>query len=324
MSNDFDPLSRADEDLDDSLNHLLEADVEEQEEINNIEAEETALSAEAEALAESIKPKADVQKAKKNGHLSKEQYIEKYGSAEGFKDEDQFNKYGDAWSDVKEVITGLQKKLDEEAKKTEALVSYNQRIEDRAYQRAKTEIELKLQEAKNMGDVANVEYLTKEQSKMEFNESQQAYARNEAARSSVERQFLERNKHWVGVNKEMTAKAIAMDAEERANAQRLNLPLTYEKLAEIVEARMRMEYPQEFIKSKPTPGFSASASNANKGTTGGIGDSSERLFNTLSEDHKLIFAATKRSYEKSSKALGQNKVYSKQDFIKQLKKDGEI
>lgn len=260
--------------------------------------------------------------AKKHGHLNEEEYQAKHGSLKGYKSPEQFNKYGEAWNEVTDVIKGMKKQLDERDKQLESLVKYQERIEDRAYQKARGELERQLQEAKNLGDVASVEYLTKEKAKQEFQESQKQVQISEQQRMETERQFMERNKHWYNINAQMTQRAREIDAAVRQEAQVYNIPLTYEALANQVEARLRFEYPDVMITGNRTsPTISSTQSAVNRGTNGtGLADSVDKVFNGLDEEHRSIYLAVKRGYEKSSGG----KPYTKKDFINQLKKDGEI
>lgn len=315
MSN-YDPLARPDSE--DQFNEELELNEEE----NVLEEQEEELSEEVKELGKQIKATPPiVEKAKKHGHLNKEQYIEKYGSADGYKDEEQFNKYGDAWGEVSDVIKGLQKKLEEQSKQTESLVKYNERVEDRAYQRARQQLEAQLQEAKNLGDVASVEHITKEKAKMEFQESQKVYQQHEQQRVAIENEFRTRNKHWFGINMEMTQFAKEKDAEIRAEAQRNNVPLTYESLARQLEAHLKATFPDQMIvNSKAAPTISSANSAIAKGSRNQGTESVDKVFNGLDQELKSVYAATKRIYEKNSNG----KPYTKEYFINRLKKDGEI
>lgn len=274
-------------------------------------------------LEEVIAPKQDeqVSKAKKNGYLTEDEYLAKHGSLEGFKSAEQFNKYGEAWGEVSEVIKGLQKQVEESRKQTEVLVNYQQRTEERAYQRARQDLEAQLQQARNLGDVESVEHLVKEKSKLEFHESQNNHAKLEQQRLRVEQDFRENNKHWFGINQEMTQRAVQLDLMIREEAVKNNIPLTYESLAKQVEAYLRAEFPDTMIvKATQGPSISASRSNMNKGSNGSaILNSDDKTFNSLSNDHKLMYQAVKRIYES-----GSGKEYTKKDFINKLKTDGEI
>lgn len=304
MSNENDPLARLE--LDDVINEGLDEELEEGTEESSDTETETP---------------PQVEKAKKHGYLTEEQYKAKYGSLDGFKSPDKFNKYGEDWGEVSDVIKGLQKQVEESRKQTEALVSYQKRTEDRAYQRARQELETQLQEARDLGDVHGVEQLTREKAKIEFQESHQQHQQSEEERQSVEKNFQESNKHWFGINHEMTQRAIQIDQQIRQEAKENNVPLTYTSLAKQVTAHLKAEFPEVMIVgNKSGPNISASSSNANKGASGNsVQDSIEKVFNSLDEEQKLVYAAVKRGYEK-----GTGKQYTKTDFIKQLKKDGEI
>jgi len=257
--------------------------------------------------------------AKKHGHLSKEEYQAKHGNLDGYKDEDQFNKYGEAWGEVKDIIKGMKKQLDERDDQLKNLVKYQERTEARAFERARQQLEAQLAEARSIGDVRVVEQLTREKAKQEFQEVQQQTQSLEADRRQVEQEFIEKNKHWFGINRAMTERAQQIDEEERVKANTLGLPLPYKSLAGLVEARMRMEYPDVMITSRAAPTISADRSSANRGESTSLNDP-DKVFSKLSEEQKSVYSAVKRGYERGNKG----KIYSKKDFINQLKKDGEI
>lgn len=262
-----------------------------------------------------------VQEAKKHGYLTKDEYLKKHGTLDGFKSPDEFNKYGKAWDDVKDVITGMKKSLEERDKQLEALVKYNERVEERALQRARAQLEEQLRLARDQGDVDAVEHLTREKAKVEFQTSQDLIQKQEVERMQAARDFMEKNKHWYNVNPIMTSRVNAIDAEERHKAQANNIPLTYTQLANIVEARMRLEFPEVMLApnaGNTAPNLSMSRSAVNKQSISG-GTDIDKAFRSLHPEHIAVFKATNNMLKRQGRTG-----YTEKEFIEKLRKDGEI
>ncbi len=262
----------------------------------------------------------EVNEAKKHGHLSEEDYKKKHGSLEGYKSPEEFNKYGKAWNEVGDVIKGMKKQLDDRDKQLEALVKYNERTEERATIRARQQLEAQLNEAKRLGDTQAVEQLAKEKAKIEFSQAQQLQENSEAIRMQVEREFRDANKHWMGINQTMTSRVQQIDKEERDRATQAGIGLTYQQLANVVTARMRIEFPEEMLSGNAgnnAPSLSSSRSSVDKSI--GTSDSYDKIFNKLESDHIAVFKAT------NNMLLRQKRMpYTKKEFIEKLRKDGEI
>jgi hypothetical protein len=297
---------------------------EQQEDTSEIQPEQEQDQEQEETKLEVSQPPVvdETSRAKKHGYLSEEEYKAKHGSLEGFKSPEQFNKYGEAWNEVSTVIKNMQKQLSERDKAIESLVKYNERVEERAAQRARQELEQQLADAKRVGDVQAVEELTKEKAKLEFHTYQSVAQQAEQERQTVFQSFVERNKHWYGINPEMTNRAAEIDSEEMRKAHAAGINLNYQQLGNIVEARMRVEYPDVMI-SRSTgnnaPTISVSQSSVNKSVNTSISDSADKIFNKLTSDQQVIFNIQNRAL----KRMGQRE-YTKKEFIEKLKKQGEI
>lgn len=299
---------------------------EDQNELNNELDDNLDLNQELESTDEEVSaeptPTADVevQEAKKHGHLSEDDYLKKYGSLKGYKSPQEFNKFGKEWTEVSDVIKGVQKQLSERDKQIEALVKYNERIEERAMQAARRQLEQQLADAKAMGNVQAVEQLSREKAKAEFHENQEAQQKHEAERFRVEHSFREANKHWLGINQTMTARVHLIDAEEREKAAANNINMTYDQLAKVVTARMRVEFPEEMISQNTgnsAPSLSVRDSQVNKPSDTGL--DGERAFKGLSQEQIDIFNITNNSLKRMKL-----QPYTKQAYIDKLRNRGEI
>ncbi len=265
----------------------------------------------------------ETEKAKKFGYLTEDEYKAKHGSLDGFKSPEQFNKYGEAWNEVSTVIKDMQKKLSDRDKAIESLVKYNERVEERAAQRARQELEEQLRQAKTSGDVQAVEELTKEKAKLDFHTYQSVAQQAEQERQQVYHTFVERNKHWYGINPEMTNRAAAIETEEMQKAPANGITLNYQQLAQIVEARLRVEYPDVMIARAPietrSPSLSVNNSNVNKAANQTTRDMSDKYFTKLNQDQQTIYEIQNRALIRMGK-----QPYTKKEYIERLKKQGEI
>lgn len=259
--------------------------------------------------------------AKKHGHLSKEDYAKKHGSLDGYKTPEEFNKFGKAWEEVSDVIKGMKKSLDERDKQIDSLVKYNDRIEERAIQRARAQLEQQLQQAKQEGDVETVEHLTREKAKADFQASQNTVHTQELERMEVERDFREQNKHWININPVMTARVEQIDAEERLRAQQAGIPLTYKQLAGVIQTRMRLEFPDVMLAptaGNSAPNLSSARSATNKQGISGATDI-DKVFNSLDNELQTVYKAHVNMMKRTGKDA-----YSKKEYIEKLRRQGEI
>lgn len=261
-----------------------------------------------------------VKKAKKYGHLSKEEYETKYGTLEGYKTEEQFNKFGESYDEVKDLLKGMKKKIDKQERENESLVKYIENVREREYIRAKQDLDSQLRTAKEHGDLDGVEYLTKEQLKLDFQEAQTRVQQSTNQAQQALHDFNERNAHWYNVDQEMTAYAMNLDNDIRAGRYG-QIPNTYDQLASEIEKQMSYKFPEKMGRTIPTqqrsaPSISAAKSATNKSYN--LEDEDIRTFKSLSDDDKNVFVSVQRMMKK------QGISYTEKDFIKKLKKDGEI
>lgn len=307
--------------LDDKLDGLFGDEEETTNDVSEASVETT--SEVQEEVVQEPQVNVEVTQAKKNGYLTEQEYEAKHGSLEGFKSPEQFNKYGQAWEEVSGVIKGMKKQLDERDKQIESLVKYNERVEERANNRARQELESQLSQARDIGDVRAVEELSKEKAKLEFHAVNQAIQNLELQRQDAERAFTDRNKHWFNVDPMMTNRAKQIAESLHNQALQSNTILSYDQVAKQIEAQLKYEYPDKMVGALSQPSYSAPVISATHSSTNKSVSSGQinydKMFNSLNNDHRAIFNATNNMLKKSGK-----QVYSKKEFIDRLQKDGEI
>lgn len=266
------------------------------------------------------KPAEVVQKAKKYGHLSRDEYMAKYGTMDGYKDEETFNKFGDSYSEVKDILKGMNKKIEAREKENEALVHYISNVKERERKAARDELTKALKEAAMMGDVNAVQDLTREQTKLDYQDAQEAASKTVQTIQQFENEFRERNP-WYEKDAEMTRRSIEIDEEIRSGKYDYLYPKpqTYVQLSRQIELVMKQEYPDRvngYSSNRSAPTVSSAQSGVAKNSKSV--DDSVSTFRGLDEEHKAIYNATKRMLEKNGIQ------YSQKDFINKLRKDGEI
>lgn len=258
-----------------------------------------------------------VEQAKKYGHLDKEEWVAQGRNPEDWKSPEEFHQTGK----ILEQVYSLKKKVDQRDREIQALVDYQQRTSQREYDKAKQELEQRLAIAKDDMDVEGVARYSQDLVRIQDTQAQSQAQQWQQAQKSAQDAFLERNQHWFNDrNPDLKERAIAIDKELKdayPNA-------TYEQLAQKIETRMQYDYPERVLggnsgSKRPVPvASSPSQSSVNKSAVN-KGASGKKAFQSLSQDHKDTYNATKRIVE----SMG-NREYTYDEFISQLKKDGEL
>ena len=300
---------REDELLEEEL--ITEDVVEEEVETVDEETEETNQEEASEEDEEGSSKDDVVGRAKKYGHLSKEEWVAAGKDPDKYKTPEEFDKTGK----VIEQLYSLKKKVDQRDREIQALVDYQQRTSQREYERAKKDLESRLASSKDDMDMEGVAHYTKELTRLEDMEQNSQVQQLQQAQHAAQTAFIERNQHWFNDrNPDLKQRAIEIDNELKSvypNA-------TYEELAQKIETRMQYEHPERVSgQVRARPSVSSSQSSVNK--TAVNTSSVKRAFQGLSQDLKDTYSATKRIVESRG-----DKEYTVNDFINQLKKDGEL
>lgn len=253
-----------------------------------------------------------VERAKKYGHLSKEEWVAAGKDPSLWKSPEEFDKTGK----VIEQLYSLKKKVDQRDREIQALVDYQARTSQREYERAKQELEQRLIQSKNDMDMNAVSHYTKEITKLEAMEQTSKVQQHEQLRQQAQQRFIERNEHWFNDrNEDLKNRAIEIDNELKQKYPNASL----DDLADMIEAKMIREYPDRVLSQRQSsrPSIPQNLSSVNK--TAINKSSVNKTFAGLSQELKDTYSATKRIVESSG-----NREYTINDFIERLKKDGEI
>lgn len=270
------------------------------EELEELSTDEEDGPLEEEGVLDEVK-----ERAKKFGHLSKEEWIAAGKPESQWKSPEEFDKTGK----ILEQLYSVKKKVDQRDREIQALVEYQQRTSQREYERAKQDLESRLAASKDDMDMEGVSHYTRELTRLQDSEVQTQSHAIQQHQQQAKEAFVERNQHWFNDrNPDLMQRAIEIDLEVREDFPNA----TYDQLAQKIEKRMQYEHPERVLgQSKPRPTVSRSTSSVNKSAT----STTTRAFHSLSAEHKDMFSVYKRVMNPNA---------TEADFIARLKKDGEI
>lgn len=298
------------EEIENERDDLISAEEAVEEAVDNEESEQEPDGSEMEQ--DEPEQNETVARAKKYGHLSKEEWIAQGRDPDQWKSPEEFDKVGK----ILEQVYSLRKQMDQRDREIKALVEYQERTSQREYERAKADLESRLASARDDMDVEGVEHYKEELVKLNYMEQQQQQQNQQNQRQAALNSFKERNAHWFNDrNPDLVNRAVAIDDEIKAdiNAGRLKVN-SLDEIGTMIEKRMQYEYPDRVLKQtyqKP-PSVPPSRSSVNK--TAVNKNSAKSAFKNLSQEHKDTYNVYKRINPNITEA----------DFIARLKKDGEI
>lgn len=285
-----------------------EVEIQEEEILEEVVEEEVV---EPEESVEQEEDPEVVERAKKYGHLSKEEWIAQGRDPKDWKSPGEFDKTGK----VIEQLYSLRNKVERRDREIQALIDYQQRTAQREYERAKKDLESRLAASKDDMDIEGVAHYTKELIQLENVENQTKVDRWQQERQLAQQAFIERNQHWYNDrNSDLVNRAIEIDNELR----QIYPNATLDELAQKIEKRMQYEYPERVlgdVRAKPPVSTKGSAVNKTAVNKSSV----SRTFQSLPQELKDTYNATKRIVESRG-----DREYSVSDFIEQLKKDGEL
>ncbi len=298
-----------DEDLREDLITAEEAVEEVVEREESDEVAETSEEVEQEHESGEAKVERDeiVERAKKYGHLSKEEWVAQGRDPNQWKSPEEFDKTGK----ILEQLYAMKKKVDQRDREIQALVDYQQRTSQREYERAKEDLQNRLAASKDDMDVEGVAHYTKELTRLEQMEQVNQANKGQEQQQVALENFKDRNQHWFNErNPDLVNRAVAIDAELKQKYPNAS----YDDLAEMIELKMLKEYPDRILgtKSQRPPSLSPSHSSINKAAANktNVG----KTFKGLSQEHRDTFNVYKRINPNITEA----------DFINRLKQDGEL
>jgi hypothetical protein len=250
-----------------------------------------------------------VEKAKKYGHISKEDWVAQGRDPAKYKTPEEFNKTGE----VIEQFYSLKKKVEQRDREIQALIEYQQRTSQREYEKAKQELEARITASKNDYDMEGIAHYTKELTRLEENERNSQYQQNQQRQQEAQQRFIERNQHWFNDrNADLKQRAIQIDLEVKDKYPNAS----YDDLAEMIELKMLKEFPERIMGQTKNVRPSVQTSSVNK--TAVNTSSTRKVFQGLSQELKDTYNAHKRMRA----SMGQD--LTEAEFIERLKADGEI
>lgn len=281
----------------------------EQEELENDVQEER----EDETAEEIEQSEPEVEKAKKYGHLSKEDWIAQGRDPKLWKSPEQFNKTGE----ILEQLYSMKKKVERQEHELKLMYEYQQRTSKREYEKAKQDLEQRLASSKDDMDMEGVAHYTKELTRLEHIEQNNQLQLQQEQQQNALNSFIERNQHWYNDrNPDLMNRAVEIDNEIKAdiNSGRLKVN-SLDDIAVMIEKRIGYEYPDRVLgapRGQKPPALSPSHSSVNKSAVNKA--SASKTFKGLSQEHRDTFNVYKRI----------NPNITESEFINRLKQDGEI
>ena len=288
------------------LEEALENEHEIDEEISNVE--DTEENEEEISLDENEgeSQRDVVERAKKYGHLSKEEWVAAGRDPSKYKSPEEFDKTGK----VIEQLYSLKKKVDQRDREIQLMVEYQERTKQREYERAKQELEAKLAYSKDDMDMEGVSHYTKELVRLQDNENNSKVQQMQQAQHAAQTAFIDRNQHWFNDrNPDLKNRAIEIDNELKS----IYPNASYEELAQKIETRMQYEHPERVIGQSHNvrSNVSLGSRNSSVNKTAAV---KNNVFKNLSQEHKDTYTVYKRINPKITET----------DFIQKLKNDGEL
>ena len=252
---------------------------------------------------ESADDSEQVQKAKKYGHLSKDDWIAQGKDPKLWKSPEEFNKTGE----ILEQIYSLRKQVELRDRELKNVVEYHKKASQREHERARKDLEQRLAASKDDMDVEGVSHYTKELTRLEDYENQTQTQQKQQSQADAEQRFLERNQHWYNErNADLVRQAHTISAE----LQSIYPSATPDELAQKIELRMQYEHPERVNgQTKARPNISPSRSSVNKTAV-----TKKNSFGKLPQELKDTYNVYKRINPNITEA----------DFIARLQADGDI
>lgn len=245
-----------------------------------------------------------VERAKKYGHLSKEEWIAQGKDPALWKSPQEFDKTGE----IIGQILSLKKQVEQRDRELKSVMAQQDRIAKREYERARQDLEARLAASKDDMDVEAVSHYTKELTRLQDMEQQNQVQNDHQIQQAAREAFIDRNAHWFNErNPDLQQRAVEIDSEMKRKYPNAS----YEDLADIIEAKMLKEYPERVLGQTRynRPNASPSQSAVNKTAT-----VKKDVFKNLSQEHKDTYNVYKRMNPKITEA----------EYIQRLKDYGEL
>jgi hypothetical protein len=227
----------------------------------------------------------EVQKAKKFGYLTEQEYRDKHGSLEGFKSPQQFNKFGEAYDEVKDVLKTLRDQNIKKDKIIDMFVEQQKQTMEQSVTQARKQLEYQLRQAEELGDTAAIRQLSREQFNLEQQDAFRKQQQQAEESRKIDEAFIQRNGYWWN-QPDGYLRQEAIDISNRIKETNPGMP--YAQIVRNTEMEMRYIHPELNVVPQNRPHISASQSNVNKIAAQNSSDPSAQLsaadraeFNTL-------------------------------------------
>lgn len=289
---------------------------------NNQEPEEIADTSQEEVVDQIEEAVAEevtevVEKAKSTGHLTKEEFVAKGGKPDEYKTEKEY------------VLTGelidLKKTLQKRDKDIEEILKYQQLAIERQKQSFRQELESRLNQAREVGDIQQVEKITQEKVRAEIQETQEKQTRMDSDVREAVQEFAERNSDWYNESHpELVRRCAELDTFYMSQSPGISLRERAVKIENQVRAEMSLN--PSYLKitaakmetSRPNISSSRSAVTASGSNISDASD--DKLYTKLSSEEKAMYNSLKRIQAKVDKT----KPLTVKEFAAKIRNDSTI
>ena len=248
----------------------------------------------------------EVDKARRHGHLTKEEWVAKGKRPEEWKSPEEFNDFSDWYKDVRKDNAEIKKQ-------NELLIKYRKEDTAKAVLQARQEIEARLRQAKDLGNSEDIEKLTEQ--RVYFDQIQRQEQQQNIAQevTSADDEFLTNNKHWFN-----ESNPDLMEAARRADVEIGNAfpNITYREKLKRIETRIKYEYPETAITKVNRPVVSPSRSGLNKSAQESTESYTEdKILSKLDRQEKDDFSITNDMLKRRG-----IKPYTAKEFLVEMNK----
>lgn len=250
---------------------------------------------------------------KGSGHLTKDQWIAEGRDPTKYKTKEEFDEFGKSYTVLKPHIDKFKQELKNKDLALKAVADGLEQIKRQEYLRGKAEVETRLAQAKEIGDMNAVQELTVQKVNLDQQERQNQSNKQQEEVNRVNARFMERESHWFNEqHPELKQKAI----DEELRLAREHPELTYTQKIQRVTDYMHFEYPELREVKRSSADMVGNRSSAVNKSQMNNSSSETTLYRGLSRDDQEAFKGIKKLVEKTMPSVK----YTVKEFLEQEKK----
>lgn len=221
-------------------------------------------------------------------------------------------------------LIDLKKTVQKRDKDIEEILKYHESVVEQQRHNYRSQLEQALQQARQEGDVENLEHLYKQKVELDQRDEQNKQANIQRQIKTLLDDFQERNKHWYNdQHQDLKTKAAQIEQDilsgEYERQTGIPKPATYEAVLKQVEREIKIQAPDlTNTQGANRPVMSPTRSSVNKTVEASQDYSENALYGKLNTNEQSMYKILKRMNEK------QGIKYSIKEFLEKSRKDEEI